>query len=325
MRDADERAEARAKRAHDFVGQRDLGHHDQNIAPGRERARSEIQVDLGLAAGGDSPQQKRLVAAMLDGRRDRVERDLLLIGEIELCRRDAVSCRGCRVERNQPAAREAFQHRARAVNLDLQIRDSYAGVASSGDCVENLALLRAPNSLDARARDQSCDQVGRIAMPSCGGVSPLEDALGDEARNGGTHFARRTDFLELARRRGALCDRLDDRSLDARESCPGQRVGRSREDVGSPRLDPGDRGNHAAVGVRNRHHVVGREELHQLQVRAIEQRARLEHFENGLQLARREPLADLGDDARHLARAQRREHAMARLDQPVERRRNRIR
>src|SRR5579862_7103561 len=60
-------------------------------------------------------------------------------------------------------------------------------------------------------------------------------------------------------------------------------------------------------------------------MRAIEQRPRLEHFDDGFQRARRKSLADLGDHARHLARAQRREHAMSRLDATVERLRNRIR
>src|ERR1019366_2496830 len=55
------------------------------------------------------------------------------------------------------------------------------------------------------------------------------------------------------------------------------------------------------------------------------QRPRLEDFEDGLQLSGRKPFADLGDHSRQLARAQRREHAMPRLDTPVERRRNRIR
>src|ERR1019366_913411 len=61
------------------------------------------------------------------------------------------------------------------------------------------------------------------------------------------------------------------------------------------------------------------------EMRAIEQRPRLENFEDGLQLSGRKPFADLGDHSRQLTRAQRREHAMPRLDTPIERRRNRIR
>jgi hypothetical protein len=59
-------------------------------------------------------------------------------------------------------------------------------------------------------------------------------------------------------------------------------------------------------------------------MRAIEQRLRLEHFEDRLQFRRRESFANLGDQARHFARAQRREHAMSRLNQSVEGGRNRI-
>ena len=68
VRDADQRSEARAKRAHDFVGQRDLGHHDKDVAPGRERSRGEVQINFSLAAGGDAPQEKRFVTPMLDRR-----------------------------------------------------------------------------------------------------------------------------------------------------------------------------------------------------------------------------------------------------------------
>src|SRR5277367_6052454 len=60
-------------------------------------------------------------------------------------------------------------------------------------------------------------------------------------------------------------------------------------------------------------------------MRAIEQRARLEHFEKRLQWRCRKSFAKLGDDASNLERVQRREHAMARQDEPVERGRNRIR
>ena len=162
-------------------------------------------------------------------------------------------------------------------------------------------------------------------MPPRGSVAALEDAVGDEARDRGAHFARRADFLELARSRGTLSDLFNNRALDSRERRACQRVGRRPEIVRGPRLDARDRGNHAAVRVGNRDHVVGREELHQLQMRAIEQRPRLEHFEQVLQLRRRKSLADLRDHASHLARAQRREHSMPGQDAPVERLRNRIR
>jgi hypothetical protein len=68
MRDRDQRAEACAKRAHDFVRERDFGHHDQDVAPDRERARCKVQVNLGLTAGGDAPQQERFVTPPLDRR-----------------------------------------------------------------------------------------------------------------------------------------------------------------------------------------------------------------------------------------------------------------
>ncbi len=154
--------------------------------------------------------------------------------------------------------------------------------------------------------------------------APLEDAVGDEARNGCAHFARRTDSLELAGGCRALGDRLDNPALDASERRARQGVGRSRKTVRRPRLDSRHCGNHAAIGVGNRDHVVGREKLHQLQMRAIEQRARLEHFEDGFQIAGRKTFADLRDHARYLARAERREHAMTRMDEAVEGRRDRI-
>ena len=162
-------------------------------------------------------------------------------------------------------------------------------------------------------------------MPPRGRVTPLQYAVRDEARERRAHLARRTGLLEAARRCRAFRDRLDNCTLDPGERGARQRVGGSREPVRGPRLDPRDRGNHAAVRVRNRNHVVGREEFHQLQMRAIEQRPRLENFEDRLQLRSRKPFADLGDHSSHLAGAQRREHAMPRLDLPVERRGNRIR
>ncbi len=108
VRDADERAETRAKGAYDFVGERYFGHHDQHVAAGGQRARGEVQVNLGLAAGGDAPEQKRFITSMIDGRRDRIQRDLLFAGEVEVSRDAAVRCGGSRVDRDQPALREAL-------------------------------------------------------------------------------------------------------------------------------------------------------------------------------------------------------------------------
>ena len=83
MRDADQRSEARAKDAHDLIGERDFRHQHQHAPLGRQRLGRKPQINLGLAAGGDAPEQKGFEALLAHRRRGRGDRGGLLDRELE--------------------------------------------------------------------------------------------------------------------------------------------------------------------------------------------------------------------------------------------------
>ena len=84
MRDRDQRAEAGAKRPDDLIGERDLGHQHQHLPARFQSRRRELQVNLGLAAGGDAPQQKSFLARIDDGGHDGLDHGRLLWHQIEI-------------------------------------------------------------------------------------------------------------------------------------------------------------------------------------------------------------------------------------------------
>ena len=78
MRDTYQRTEARAKRSYDFISECDFRHHHDDVAPRRESARGQLQVDLGLATAGHAMEQETLVAFLLDRACNGFDRGLLL-------------------------------------------------------------------------------------------------------------------------------------------------------------------------------------------------------------------------------------------------------
>ena len=87
---------------------------------------------------------------------------MLLVSEIEPGRGSVMGCRRRGLDRDQPATREALQHRARAVDLVLEIFDPHARGAGVRDRIEHFALLRTAHRFDVRLGDH----VRELGRPS---------------------------------------------------------------------------------------------------------------------------------------------------------------
>ena len=119
---------------------------------------------------------------------------------------------------------------------------------------------------------------------------------------------------KLAHRNRILCESIDDGFFARGKRRLPQHIGLAGELVHHARLDPRDGRNHAAIDLGERHHVVGREELHHLEMRAIEQRLRFEQLDDGLQMAIGAGEAGRGfqHHAGNFSRLKRDQHTMAR-------------
>ncbi len=79
MRDAHQRAEARAKRPHHLIGEGDFRHHHDDVATRGERTGGELEINLGLATPSHAMEEETLVTLLLDGARDGFDRGALVV------------------------------------------------------------------------------------------------------------------------------------------------------------------------------------------------------------------------------------------------------
>src|SRR6266851_1417698 len=205
----------------------------------------------------------------------------------------------CFIDRDDSASHATLQHRARPIDFGLQQFYVFPRRTRVRDRLDDAALLRPAKliEINGRAVAQPSDEIRAPAMPSQCTVATLERTVRDELRECGAGLARRAELFDLLAAKRAPGNRVDNFFFDSRKRGASQQIGRRREPIRSPRFDPGDRGDYASVRVRDRYHVVRREKLHQLEMRPIEQRPRLQNFEYRLQVLSRKIFSDLGDDS----------------------------
>ena len=312
-----------AKRPHDLIGQRDFRHQHDHASLGRQRLGGEPQVDLGLAASRHAPQQKSLEAPLADRRRDLGDDG----GSVPKLASSAMRWRsrdGARDTRLRVRRRNDLRASPRARPGRAEQRGRTARAGDRGRRADSPSAPFARESLDDRALVAAArDRAAGTASASPTGVGCRDG--GRECRRAAQHSRLRRNRLsaastasasassmQLARCHRSFRQRFEDSAVERGEGRGCERRG-FRGGVKAPlRFDSRRRRHHAAIGLGQRCHVVGRHEVDQFEMRTIKQRSPVEQFEYGARraAARVEIVADLEHHRGDPSRSQRYQHAM---------------